>query len=296
MRQPYFILVLAHSLHGRLRRVHVPHTFLYLALAVLAFGSISLFGMLSSYLRMTWKVNNYNSMRQEVDTLRARYQALQKEADQKTEQLASLQMLASEVSLAFGIKQKLEGPNSISSEGRLVPTFKESLDQYDFLKGATYSMIHRNFAKQWQVNVRPTLWPVMGTLMTSSYGRRSDPFSGEGAFHSGVDIGCGTGTPVKAAADGIVKEADWSGGYGRMIVIDHGNGMQTWYAHLSRTDVVPGQDIRLGQQIGLSGSSGRATAPHLHYEVRMGGTPVNPYPYLTKSIVSTGTPRKDMPF
>jgi murein DD-endopeptidase MepM/ murein hydrolase activator NlpD len=294
MRQPYFILVLAHSLHGRLRRVHIPHQFLYVVLAVLAFGSVSLFGMLSSYLRMTWKINNYNSLRQEVDTLQKRYQALERVSNQKSEQLASLQMLANEVTLAYGIKQKLEGPNDISAEGKLMPTYRESLAEYDFLKSASYSMLHRNYPKQWQLNVRPSLWPVSGRLL-SSYGSRTDPFSGDGAFHTGVDLSATTGTPVHAAGDGVVAHAEWSGRYGKMVVIDHGNGMQTWYAHLSTFDVVPGQEIRLGQRIGLSGGTGRVTSPHLHYEVRMGGTPVNPYPYLTKTSVAT-TARKDFPF
>src|SRR5579859_4928393 len=98
MKQHYFVVVLAHSLHGRLRRIHIPHQAIYLVLGLALFGSVSLFGMVSSYLRMTWKVSNYNTLRSEVDTLRSRYQLLQKENDQKQEQLASLQMMASEVS------------------------------------------------------------------------------------------------------------------------------------------------------------------------------------------------------
>ena len=89
MKQHYFVVVLAHSLHGRLRRIHVPHSSIYIVLGLALFGSFSLFGMVSSYLRMTLKVSNYNSLRNEVDTLRNRYQALQKENDQKQEQLAS---------------------------------------------------------------------------------------------------------------------------------------------------------------------------------------------------------------
>lgn len=291
MRQPYFILVLAHSLHGRLRRVHIPHKFLYVVLAVLAFGSVSLAGMV---LRLAWKVNNVNTLRQEVDILRNRYQALQRENRQKTEQLASLQMLANEVTLAYGIKQSLEGPNDLSSEGKLVPTYRESLAEYDFLKSASYSKIFHNYAKQWQANIRPSLWPVSGRLM-SSYGSRQDPFSGDGAFHSGVDLSAGTGTPVHVAGDGVVASAEWSGRYGKLIVVDHGNGVQTYYAHLSAFNVMPGQDVRLGQIIGLSGGTGRVTSPHLHYEVRMRGTPVNPYPYLTKTFVAA-TPKSELPF
>lgn len=284
MRQQYFILDFAHSFHGKLRQFKIPHKALYFVLGAFAVLSLTLLILFSSYLRMTWKVANYNSLRQEIETLRSRYQDLQKETNQKTEQLASLQLLATEVSIAYGIKQKLEGPPGIHSN--LVPTFRESLAEYDFLKSASYSMLQRQYARRWQLNVRPSLWPVYGRLM-SSYGGRSDPFSGMGAFHAGVDVQAPVGTPVRASADGVVKFAQWSGQYGRLVVVDHGNGMETWYAHLSRFYAVPGQEIRQGQVIAYSGESGRATGPHLHYEVRVGGTPINPYPYLTKtSLVS----------
>ncbi len=293
MRQPYFVLVLAHSIHGRLRRVQIPHRSLYVVIASLLVGSLLFVGLFSSYLRMTWKVANYNSLRREVDTLRFRYKSLQKEANQKTEQLASLQTLASEISVAYGIKQKLEGPADISADSKLTPTFRESLAEYDFLKGATYSMLQRSYVKQWQLNVRPSLWPVYGRLM-STYGSRTDPLNGEGAFHAGVDLQAPQGTPVRAAADGLVVHAEFAGRYGKLIVVDHGNGMQTFYAHLSRFYVVPGQEIRQGQVLGYSGATGRVTAPHLHYEVRVGGTPINPYPYLTKT--SLLAVHKDLPF
>ncbi len=294
MRQQYFIVVFAHSLHGRLRRVHIPHRFIYVLLFLSLFGSVSLFGMLSSYIRMTWKVANYNSLRNEVDTLRNRYQDLQREANQKKEQLASLQMLASEVSLAYGIKQKLEGPADIAGEGPLLPTYKESLEEYNFLKSASFSKIYRNYPRTWQTNVRPSIWPVAGRLL-STYGGRTDPFSGEGAFHTGVDISAAVGTPIRAAADGIVMHAEWAGAYGKMVVIDHGNGLTTRYAHLSRFDVVPGQEIRRGEIVGASGGTGRVTSPHLHYEVRLGGNPINPYTYLSKSAVAE-VHQKDLPF
>ncbi len=293
MRQHYFVVVLAHSLHGRLRRVQISHRTVYFSLGALIFAALSLFGICSSYVRMSWKVANYNSLRQELDTLRSRYQALQHEASQKNEQLASLQLLANEVSLAYGIKQKLEGPPSIGSESRLTPTYRETLAEYDFLKSAAYSSLHHKYARQWQTNVRPTLWPVVGRVM-STYGARTDPFSGEGALHTGVDLSATRGTPVRAAADGIVTYAGWSGGYGKLVIIDHGNGIETWYAHLSRFQVVPGQEIRQGQVLALSGGTGRVTSPHLHYEVRVGGNPINPWRYLTKA--SLASVRRDFPF
>src|SRR5580658_4409765 len=120
MKQHYFVVVLAHSLHGRLRRVHIPHKALYVVVGLALFGSVSLFGMVSSYLRMTWKVANYNSLRDQVDTLRTKYQALLKENDQKQEQLASLQVMASEVTAALGLNVglsgSLAGPDDLAEE------------------------------------------------------------------------------------------------------------------------------------------------------------------------------------
>lgn len=295
MRQQYFIVVLAHSLHGRLRRIQIPHHAVYAVLALAVLGSFSLFGMVSSYIRMSWKVSNYNSLRHEVDSLRSRYQALEQEANQKEVQLASLQMMANEVTVAFGIKRQLEGPSDISSEGPLVPTYKESLEQYNFLEGATISRVRQNYAHQWQKNVLPSLWPVNGRLL-SHFGERTDPFSDEPAIHTGVDISASYGTPVHAAADGVITFAEYSGGYGRLVIIDHGNGLSTRYGHLSRIDVVPGQEIRRGEVLGLSGASGRATSPHLHFEVRNGGTPVNPAPYLAHAFTINQVPHRDFPF
>jgi murein DD-endopeptidase MepM/ murein hydrolase activator NlpD len=283
MKQHYFVVVLAHSLHGRLRRIHVPHSSLYIVLGLALFGSFSLFGMVSSYLRMTWKVSNYNSLRSEVDTLRNRYQALQRENDQKQEQLASL-----------GLRRELEGSEEIAEDSPLVPTYKESLEQYNFLKSASYSRLNHNYARAWLKNVLPSMWPVNGKLL-SRFGERQDPFSGEGAFHTGVDISAAMYTPVRAAADGIVYAAEYTSRYGKLVTIDHGNGMRTRYAHLSEFSVIPGQEIRRGEVIALSGNTGRVTAPHLHFEVLMGGSPVNPYPYLTRSaMLQQVTP--DLPF
>ncbi len=292
MRQQYFVVVLAHSLHGRLRRIQVPHRAVHLVLGLALLGCVSLFGFVSSYVRMAWKVANYNSLRQEVQSLRTRYEDLEKAANQTNDQLATLQLFATQVSVAYGIKQKLEGPADIASEGRLVPTYHESLEEYSFLRSANLSR-YRNYGQRWLVNVRPSMWPVQG-LLQGAYGRRTDPFSGEGAFHRGVDLRAPYGTPVRAAADGVVVQAGRMNGYGRLVVIDHGKGVQTYYAHLSRLSVIPGQETRRGEAIGAVGTSGRVTAPHLHYEVRIGGNPVNPHTYLKTALAQT--PKRDLPF
>jgi murein DD-endopeptidase MepM/ murein hydrolase activator NlpD len=297
MKQEYFVVVLAHSLRGRLRRIHVPHQAVYAILVLALVGCFSVFGFVASYARMAWKVANYNALKREADSLRARYQNLQKEVSQTNQQLASLQLYAREVSIAYGIKQKLEGPSDVAAEGKLVPTFAESVEDYNFLRGASSLGLQNRFARRSRTAVSPpSVWPVDGRLM-GPFGQRNDPFSGEGEFHTGVDISAPTGTPVEATADGIVVHAEWSAGYGRLVIVDHGGGIETYYAHLSRFYAQTGQEVRRGEIVGFVGSSGRVTAPHLHYEVRLAGAPVNPYPYLFKA-----NPRaelavvKDFPF
>ncbi|HVW87661.1 MAG TPA: M23 family metallopeptidase, partial [Bryobacteraceae bacterium] len=131
--------------------------------------------------------------------------------------------------------------------------------------------------------------------LMDGYGHRSDPFSGEGAMHTGIDISAPMGTPVKATADGIVMHASWNSGYGRCVIVDHGNGYYTLYGHLSRIDVIDGQEIRQGEVVGRVGTTGRSTGPHLHYEVRLRSTPINPYRFLAKSAASQ-IAHNDFPF
>ena len=296
MTQGYFVVVLAHSIRGRLRRIHIPHQAVYLLLLFALLGCFSVFGFVASYARMARKVGNYNALRQEADTLRKRYQDLRKQVSETDSQLATLEMYAKEVSVAYGIKQKLEGPVDISAEGALMPTFPESIQDYNFLRSADAISLKHSAARRLQpASARPTMWPVMGRLM-DGFGKRLDPFSGEGAFHRGVDIIAPTGTSVKVTADGIVVEASpTSGGYGRLVVVDHGGGFETFYAHLSRIFVQVGQEVRRGETVGAVGSTGRVTAAHLHYEVHVSGNPVNPISFMKTAIFETAA-KKDFPF
>jgi murein DD-endopeptidase MepM/ murein hydrolase activator NlpD len=173
-----------------------------------------------------------------------------------------------------------------------------SLDQLSALRssalsGATTVGLSLGLTKNattadwFRANSAPNLWPVEG-LVTGSFGERIDPFNGEGAFHSGVDISAGVGQPVVAPADGYVTFADFLGGYGRAVMIDHGHGITTRYGHLANFAVIAGQHIRRGDTVGYVGLSGRSTGPHLHYEVRINDTPVNPYKYLRVTVAHAG--------
>ncbi len=126
----------------------------------------------------------------------------------------------------------------------------------------------------------PSTQPVKGSALTSGYGVRSDPFRGRAAMHAGIDLAGPLGTPIYATADGYVGRAEWAGGYGNLIELNHGRGIQTRYGHLTRSTVRSGQAIKRGQLIGYMGSTGRSTGSHLHYEVRIDGKAVNPIPFM----------------
>jgi murein DD-endopeptidase MepM/ murein hydrolase activator NlpD len=297
MKQDYFVVVLAHSLRGRLRRIHIPHQAVYIILALAVLGSVSMFGFVASYARMVWKVANYNALKREADALRVRYRNLQLEVSQTDKQLASLELYATEVSLAYGIKQKLEGPSDITAEGKLIPSFAESVQDYDFLRSANaVALLGSPTRRLRMVASIPNLWPVDGRLI-GNFGPRQDPFTGEGQeIHKGVDISGTIGTAIHVTADGIVRFADMEGTFGRLVVVDHGGGVETWYAHMSRFYVHTGQEVRRGELIGAVGMSGRTTAPHLHYEVHVNGRPMNPYQYLANATVVRPAAKNEFSF
>ena len=129
------------------------------------------------------------------------------------------------------------------------------------------------------LDTMPTLWPASGRK-NDSFGYRTDPFTGKKTFHEGLDISTSSGTPIKASASGVVEFAGKKGGYGNCVIINHGNGIKTLYAHASKLLVEAGQQVQKGDEIAKVGSTGRSTGPHLHFEVLLGGTPVDPLEYL----------------
>lgn len=289
MHKPFLVLDFANSLHGRIKRIHISYKSLAWVGCFAVALSLTLAGLSFSYLRMSSKMSDYHHLQSDFDRLRMRYAELQRQASQHQQQMASLETLASEVTAAYGIHEPQISSDGPPLDSDTAPNLRESIEQYNFLQSASLGGIYHRYAFQWQAHGQPSLWPVVG-LLRSSFGGRSDPFSGDGAFHTGIDLQAAVGTPVYATGDGVVESAGWSGKYGKRVVIDHGNRVETYYAHLSKFDVVPGQEVRRGEIIALSGSTGHATGPHVHYEVRLSGTPVNPYRYMSKAPPSRGLP------
>jgi murein DD-endopeptidase MepM/ murein hydrolase activator NlpD len=157
-------------------------------------------------------------------------------------------------------------------------TFDRQLYQINVTR-AQMERLNRTFA------LVPYRKPVVGEVeFTSGFGIRTDPFLGRPAMHTGLDFRAAMGDPVRATANGKVASAGWAGGYGRMIEIDHGNGLSTRYGHLSEIGVKVGDQIKIGQVIGAVGSTGRSTGPHLHYETRIEGEAVDPQKFLRAGV------------
>jgi murein DD-endopeptidase MepM/ murein hydrolase activator NlpD len=167
-------------------------------------------------------------------------------------------------------------PASIAAPGATLDTMQERAAALANELEAVTSQLDERFRL---ISSTPAIAPVKG-LLTSGYGWRRDPYSGERALHQAIDISTSPGKPVLAAADGIVVEAERNGRLGKAVYLSHGYGLTTRYGHLSRFNVSPGQRVKRGDTIGYVGNTGRATGYHLHYEVRLDGRPVNPLGYI----------------
>lgn len=319
MKKSIYIVLVSRDEDGRLSKIPVPLHYAYVFVAAALVGLFTITGMAGSYSRMLLKAERFNQLRTEREALRKDYHQLEQVSREKDVQAASLGSLASEVSALYGLRQsKLTSPAAQVKAARNAPlsvgsteafnedSYAKSLDQLYALRTSAMngdagraggrglgfglsqgmgqgSVLGSGLVDLASLSYAPSLWPVQGPL-TSSFGEREDPFSGEGAFHKGVDISSHYGTPVRASADGAVVSVGTENGYGREIVLDHGHGITTLYGHLSGFTVSSGQTVVRGQIIGYVGMTGRSTGAHLHYEVRIHDTPVNPHKYLRTTL------------
>ncbi|HEY1678795.1 MAG TPA: M23 family metallopeptidase [Candidatus Sulfotelmatobacter sp.] len=297
MRKRFYILFVARGDDGQLRKISIPVHYLYVFVVGAVIGFLSLTGIASSYTRMLLKVSRYNELLMRKNQLEDSNSRLAQVAKERDVQVASLASIAGEVSALYGLKSE---PTMVTATSDQIQDadVTSSLDQLHALRssalsgatmvGLTMGLTRNATTADWaKANSAPNLWPVEGQV-TGSFGERIDPFNGEGAFHSGVDIGSNYGAQIIAPADGVVTLTETMGGYGKAIIIDHGNGISTRYGHLSGYAVSAGQHVHRGDLIGYVGESGRSTGPHLHYEVRINNTPVNPYKYLRITVAHSG--------
>src|ERR1700724_2028895 len=250
LQKRFYILFVARGDDGQLRKISIPVHYLYVFVVGAAIGFLSLTGIASSYTRMLLKVSRYNQLRTEKDQLKNNYSRLEQVAKERDVQVASLGSIAGEVSALYGLKAQ---PTLVTATAEQIQDadISSSLDQLHALRtsaltgatmvGLTMGLTRNATTADWfKANSAPNLWPVEGQV-TGSFGERIDPFNGEGAFHSGVDIGSTYGHQVIAPADGVVTFVDFLGGYGKAIMLDHGHGICTRYGHLSGFAATSGQ-------------------------------------------------------
>jgi murein DD-endopeptidase MepM/ murein hydrolase activator NlpD len=325
MKKRQFLYV-TQSEDGTVERVAVPMRYAYIFVAAAITGMFTIAGMAGSYTRILVKAESVNHMRDELATTRKDYAGLEKKAHEKDVQAASLGSLATEVSALYGLtagkltmlhSHGAKVTKSTAAEAAKAPlkddastftddTYYKSVNTFYALKdtasaGLTFQQtVNPNLGVRGALgdfasldadgssNV-PDMWPIMGPI-NSGFGEREDPIlgNGEGEFHKGVDIGSPDGTPVHAPASGRVIMAGMGSGYGREIEIDHGNGIVTVYGHLQGYNVVAGQTVVKGEVIGFVGHSGRTTGAHLHYEVQIHKTAVNPHRFLKTTMAQLG--------
>jgi murein DD-endopeptidase MepM/ murein hydrolase activator NlpD len=261
---PITIMVVPHS-KSRLLRVKIPLAALLALVVLWGFGTfyvVSIGVQTADYREMSKKLSYFSSQFLEMRST-----------------VASLQKAEDEFTRLFSLKSKKKVLEAVSSDdtGALdIDLLRKQVAQ----AMASVSEIRRYVDEERDIYyATPVGWPVPGAL-SSGFGKREHPRTGEAAFHSGVDIRAASGTPVKATADGIVSVSGWVAGNGNTVVIEHGRGFSTAYAHNKQNLVKVGQKVKRGDTIALSGATGVTTGPHLHYEVWKQSRQVNPISFL----------------
>jgi murein DD-endopeptidase MepM/ murein hydrolase activator NlpD len=292
MERKFFTVLIFPGAHGRVHKIQLPIYAVYALLAFSLVGAMTVAVLASTYTRMLLKVSNYNSLRADREILISKYKTLEKAASQTNAKLGSLESLAAEVALSYGFggarqPQFHQTALALATEynSTLEVGYRASLYAFRLMRNPGISGpsgpadLGLDLGSRFDRTTVPSIWPVRGPI-TAGFGQRMDPFSGEGAFHAGVDISAPYGAQVESSADGIVFYAGPDQGYGKEVLINHGNGITSKYGHLSQIYVLVGQQVKRGELIGAVGMTGKATGPHLHYEVLVQETPVNPAKYL----------------
>jgi murein DD-endopeptidase MepM/ murein hydrolase activator NlpD len=288
-RKFYTIFILPHA-HARFRKLHVSRNFV-IAIAALAIGIGGTAAWTPHiFFRSRALADHAAAVELENRKLREDKSRYETTVAQMGEHLAAVEAVAGKLAQAVGLKDiPSEHPSGgtgaglgaradiFGEESAALTKRMENLD-------TSFDRLEQAWGERLKVLAStPSLAPVSG-FFSDGFGWRRDPIDGAREFHKGVDIVASTGTPVRASADGLVTAAGRMAGYGAMIQVVHGFGMSTRYGHLSRVMVTPGQRVKRGDVIGLVGSTGRSTGPHLHYEVFRAGVQVDPRKYLGESL------------
>ncbi len=286
---------------GEVHRLIIPRFILTLALIVSAGGGWILFSALHHLKSVEQLVQENKHLTEMVKIKDNQLQFFANRMSEIRDELHGIQKLNQFVEMKLGKIEEIQegglgGPMSrspgrdakrivyLNSESEILDqlwTEVDELEEETRLEKAKSRALMRFFRSQSALlSAIPSLRPIEGGFISSPYGKRHDPFTGKYKMHTGIDLAHSNHVPVHATAEGIVVFAGWSDSYGNLVIIYHGFGLSTRYAHLHRIDISKGDWVKKGQTIGLLGKTGRAKGTHLHYEVRLEGRPINPYYFL----------------
>jgi len=290
MKDP-FTLLLVHGDGSRVLRVCLPRWIVYGTLGSVAAVATATIGLSGGYVLLERESGQMAALRQRADDERV-LDSFQTRIAAVRSEIKTWKALHTKMWKAFGLAASSDRARTGAGGGTLdanAPTpgaEPRPSGELDLLatsvadEGPRLRQLERVIGRMGKVmNALPLSWPVRGQI-DSEYGLRRSPWGRGREHHDGIDIGSLSGTPVKSPAAGTVVAASSHGGYGKNVVLDHGNGVESRYAHLKKIDVKLGQRVEQGQVIGLVGSTGRSTGPHLHYEVLVEGKAVNPRNFL----------------
>lgn len=279
------IIFVPHA-RAKFRKVRISHRALFSAVSLItsslclsAFFSVQYFASIS-------RTHELSRLQRENRDLQQANVQFTKSIDNLRGQLRSVEEKTRKLAIIAGVNpldgESQGGVGGVRQNEQASP-YRDDLDKMAFRSRkieSDLSLLEQRLVAQYQLlSSTPSIAPVRG-ILTDGFGGRSDPFTGEAANHPAIDISSAVGQPVRAPADGIVVKAEWANGYGNVIYLSHGYGYSTRYGHLSGYNVKAGQRVKRGDIIGFVGSTGRSTGPHLHYEVRVNGNPVNPLEYV----------------
>lgn len=279
MRKYNTIIFVPHA-RARFRKLTISSRFLGLAAAAAAVLFVAAIAFGWAFFSSSRLDRQYRLTMAENERLRSASTVLHTRLDGISKQLSDFEARTRRLAIVAGLADSARG--GVGGPGP-IGVQPEGLADQSARLASQLSILENQFSRRSAVvAATPTVWPVHGAV-NSGFGVRPDPFTGLPAFHEGVDISTARSEPVLATADGIVLRSGWAGEYGKAIEIAHGDRYQTLYGHLEETLVAEGQNVRRGDRVGLVGSTGRSTAPHLHYEVHVDGRAVNPLEYILET-------------
>lgn len=291
----FFTVIFVPNARAKFRKYQIPLNVAKLAGRVAAVAGVILVALLLHYSTLLFEVSRLRKVEAESHNLLAKTHQIENDAAALRAQMAQLSGMVNKLGVMAGVDAPPPDPTvGGTGGGTVADRTAPNLASFEEMNTRLTALTEKSreltgvFDKQRSLLAStPSVWPVRGYL-SAGFGNRIDPFTGLKDFHPGLDISAPLGTKILAPADGTVIFAGVKGGYGNAVTIDHGRGIMTHYGHLDAFNVRVGQSVRRGSVLGFVGSTGRSTAPHLHYEVWLNGSNQNPLLYILDEYRSLG--------